>query len=65
MNFLSKYWPTILSLATAATGLFSTQIQGAIAHHPTLIAVGAAILGIVSHLWPSPVTAQSASTSAK
>ena len=60
MKWFSKYWPTLFSLATAATGLFSSQIQGAIAAHPTITAVGAAVLGIVSHLWPSPVSPQSA-----
>ena len=61
MNWLKKYLPSVLSVAGVVVTMFSGQIQGAIASHPEVTAIGAAILGIVSHLWPSPVSAQSAS----
>ena len=60
MNWLKKYLPSILSVAGLVATAFSGQIQGAISSHPMLDSVGAAILVIVAHLWPSPV-AQSAS----
>ena len=57
MNFFNKYFPSILSVVTLVSTMFSTQIQGAISAHPTLTAVGAAVLGVLGHLWPNPSSA--------
>jgi len=61
MNWFKKYFPSILSVAGVVVTMFSGQIQSAISAHPTVDAIGAALLGIVAHLWPSPVAPSSAS----
>lgn len=60
MNFFSKWWPSILSVVTVVAGLVSTPVQGAIAAHPTVSAVLAGVLGILSHFVPSPLQPSSA-----
>ena len=65
MKWLKKYLPSIVSVAGLVATMFSGQIQGVIAAHPVLDSVGASILGIVAHFWPSPSQAQSASSSAQ
>ncbi len=52
---MTKWLPTIVSVTSAVLVALADPIQHGIAAHPTVAAVGAAILGIVSHFWPSPL----------
>lgn len=53
-SFLS-YLPSIIGAVSAVAGLFSADLQGLVAAHPTLALVLGGIYSIFSHLMPSPV----------
>lgn len=55
MNFMNKWWPSILAVSGALAGIFAEPIKAAISAHPSVVAVLAAVLGVLSHLLPSPV----------
>lgn len=61
LALLRKWWPSILAAAAALWGVFGTQIQAAVAAHPELSAVLAAVAVILTHLLPSPVASSTAS----
>jgi hypothetical protein len=54
MDFLKKYWPTIVLIAGAVWGVVGTQVQAAVSAHPSLVAVLGPLVIALAHLLPSP-----------
>ena len=54
---MKKYLPSIIAAASAMAVAVAPAVQSALAHHPTVTAVVAAIGAIIAHWLPSP-TAQ-------
>lgn len=55
LNLLKSWWPSIVAAVAALWGVFGTQIQAVVAHHPTLSWILGMVAIIIAHLYPSPV----------
>jgi len=51
----APWLPSVLAALTAATVALSPVLQAALAQHPTLTALLAALCAILTHLLPSPL----------
>jgi hypothetical protein len=56
MEFLKKWWPTLVSVAVAVWGVVGVQVQNAVAAHPNLVAVLGPLVVVLAHLLKSPVS---------
>lgn len=57
MDFLKKWWPTIVTIGGTLIGILTPSIQGYIAKHPELMTIVAGIYAMFKGFMPSPVTA--------
>ena len=60
MNFLKKWGPTLTAVGgtvlTAVTPTLQHGLSSFAGKHPSVFAGIGAALGIIAHLWPSPVS---------
>lgn len=54
---MSKYLSSILSVLAVVATFLAPQIQSVISAHPLFATVFAAVVAILNHFLPSPVTA--------
>lgn len=55
LNFFKKFGPTLMTIATAAAGMMSSTVQGAVSAHPTVTIVISAAIALLHALLPSIV----------
>jgi hypothetical protein len=56
LDLLKKWYPSIVAGVVALWGVFGTQVQAAVAAHPSVVAVLGPLVVILMHLMPSPVS---------
>ena len=55
---MSRYLPTIIAALSAVAVAVTPAVQAALAHHPAVSTIVAAVYAIVAHWLPSPAQAQ-------
>lgn len=54
---MKSWFMSLLSLAVSAATIFAPEIQNQVAHHPAIFGTIAGIIGVISHILPSPTGA--------